>query len=202
MLLTGARDSPLSRAQFEELQTLISVPLTPYFIQTKGDLDKATSLRTMDKTNFFTKELDELLLEGKIRLALHSAKDLPDPIPEGLEVIAITAGLDSRDALVLGDKGLFPGARIGLSSERREKALLQLSSDVEFKDIRGTIEERLALLSSGIVDGVVIAEAALIRLKLTHLKRIYLPGETAPLQGKLAVVARKNDVEMRALFRS
>lgn len=195
MLLTGARDSPLSRAQFEELQSLIELKLQPVFIKTTGDLDRITSLRNLDRTDFFTKELDEMLLRGEIRLAVHSAKDLPHPIPKGLAVIAITKGIDDRDALVMGDR---EPKLVATSSIRREEAVRELYPDATFMDIRGTIHERLEKLTSGQVDGVVIAEAALIRLKLTHLKRVYLPG--APLQGKLAVVARADDIEMRSTF--
>ncbi len=75
-----------------------------------------------------------------------------------------------------------------------------LLADVQFRDLRGTIHQRLKQLDEGIADGVVIAEAALIRLNLTHLNRIYLPGSTTPLQGKLAVVCREDDHEMRDLL--
>ena len=193
MHLTGARDSPLSRAQFEELRGLVSLELQPVFVKTTGDLDKQTSLRSLDKTDFFTKELDELLLRGEIRLAVHSAKDLPDPLPKGLVVAMITEGVDPRDALVVREV-LPEHPLIATSSVRREEAVLQILPDATFCDIRGTIGERLEKLYKGEVDGVVIAEAALIRLK-HNPKRLYLPGETVPLQGKLAVVVREEDRE-------
>ena len=91
---------------------------------------------------------------------------------------------------------------IGTSSDRREEMVSQLQDDLEFVDIRGTIRERLDRLYERKVDGVVLAEAALIRLGLIHLNRIRLPGETAPMQGRLAVVARKGDEQMRELFSS
>ena len=75
-----------------------------------------------------------------------------------------------------------------------------LRADLTFVDIRGTIEKRFEKLFRKEVDGVVVAMAALIRLKLTHLNTLPLPGETASLQGRLAVVARKNDHEMQELF--
>ena len=195
----GARSSLLSRAQVAEISPELPFDLEMLWLETTGDLDQKTSLRDLGSTDFFTKELDDLLLKGSIRLAIHSAKDLPDPIPEGLVVAAITKGKDSRDALVLRDS-LFPGALIATSSQRREEAVLALQVDVRFKDLRGTIHQRLKQLELGEADGVVIAEAALIRLHLTHLNRIYLPGPTTPLQGKLAIVCREDDLEMRELL--
>jgi hydroxymethylbilane synthase len=173
------------------------------WMKTTGDLDQETSLRTLDKTDFFTRELDAALLNKDARIAIHSAKDLPEPMPEGLEVIAITEGVDPRDSLVLREgeaiESLPTNAIIATSSARREEAVRKLREDVRFIDIRGPIGERLKNLERE-VDGVVIAEAALIRLKLTHLNRVFLPGETVPMQGRLAVVARKDDEEMQQLF--
>jgi hydroxymethylbilane synthase len=188
----GARDSPLSRAQVQEVQALVPFKLVPVWVKTMGDRDKKTSLRSLKRTNFFTKELDEMLLRGEIDAAIHSAKDLPDPIPKGLKIAATTQGLDPRDSLVLrGD--LRENMVVATSSVRREAAVLQLQKGVRFVDVRGTIHERLALVERGEVDGVVIAEAALIRLKLTHLKRVSLPGETAEGQGRLSILVREDD---------
>lgn len=203
----AARASKLSRAQFQEVaNALPHISFTPVFVETSGDLDLKTSLRSLGKSDFFTKEVDALLLSGVCRIAIHSAKDLPDPLPKGLALIALTAGVDPADALVLREgealETLPSGARIGTSCERREKSVLALRSDLQCVDIRGTIERRLELLDTGEVDGVVMAEAALIRLGLTHRNRMRLEGETAPLQGKLAIVAREEDLEMRQLFQA
>lgn len=200
-ILVGARSSPLSRAQFEEVQRDLKGLLEPIWVETTGDLDKKSSLRRLDKTDFFTKELDEMLLEGKIRLAIHSAKDLPEPLPKGLSLVALTKGVDSRDSIVFRfGESLETAVRIATSSLRREEAVRSLKANLIFVDLRGTIGERLSLLEKGSVDGVVVAEAALIRLKLNSLNRLILPGETTPNQGKLAVVARVDDKEMRDLF--
>lgn len=201
--LIGARSSPLSRAQFEEMRSSLVHELIPVWVETTGDLDKKTSLRDLDKTNFFTKELDAMLLEGKIRAAVHSAKDLPDPLPLGLSIVALTTGKDSRDSLVFRrGENLEMAATIATSSQRREEIVRSLRPGLKFVDLRGTIGERLSLLEKGLVDGVVVAEAALIRLGLTHLNRMILPGDTASLQGRLAVVARTDDEEMRQVFAS
>lgn len=199
-ILVAARDSPLSKAQVEEVFQQFKIDYSPIFVKTRGDLDKTTSLRNMEKTNFFTKEIDDLVLQKKCDIAVHSAKDLPEPLPKGLVIVALTKGVDSRDALVFRDECPKNGI-IATSSLRREEAVKKLG-DFQFIDIRGTIEERLKKLFSKEVDGVVIAEAALIRLKLTHLKRIYLAGEVSAMQGRLAVVAREDDVEMMKLFKN
>lgn len=171
----------------------------PIFVDTMGDKDKKTSLRGLEKTDFFTRELDELLLSGNVRIAIHSAKDLPDPLPKGLAIAALTRGVDPRDSLVMGKMRDNP--RIGTSSHRREEAVRELYPNAAFFDLRGTIHERLEWLDRGEADGIVVAEAALIRLQLTHLRRVYLPGPTAPLQGKLAVLAREGDEEMFELLK-
>lgn len=188
----GARSSPLSRAQVREL----GLDLEMTWVETIGDRDKTTSLRTLGKTDFFTRELDQLLLAGEIRIAIHSAKDLPDPIPDGLCIAALTPSIDERDALVYNELPEYP--LIATSSIRREEAVRILFPTALFIDLRGTIQERLACGA----DGVVIAEAALIRLGLTHLKRVYLPGPTVPGQGSLAIVCRSNDEEMKEFFRA
>jgi len=176
----------------------------PVWVNTTGDIDKTTSLRHLGKTDFFTRELDQMLLSGEIRAAVHSAKDLPEPLPQGLAVAAMTRGVDPRDSLVLRpDESLATlpaGAVIATSSARREESVRLLRNDLKFIDLRGTIGERLEKLRTGEADGVVVAEAALIRLNLTHLNRIFLPGETAQNQGRLAILVREGDEEMKRLF--
>lgn len=184
-LKVGARTSLLSRAQVEEVKREFDLDFEVIWVETVGDRDQTTTLRHMEKTDFFTRELDQMLLSGQIDLAIHSAKDLPDPLPLGLEVVAISKGLDPRDSLVIKKE---PIRIVATSSERREEAVRILFPDCQFVDLRGTIEQRLA--KEG-VDAVVVAECALIRLGWTHLNRIFLPGPTPLMQGKLALVCRK-----------
>ena len=200
-ITVGARRSPLSRVQVEEVLREIGrgISFAVKWVETRGDLELGVSLRGMEKSDFFTRELDLMVLEGKVRVAIHSAKDLPEPLREGLVVAALTKGVDGRDALVMKGE-LRKGALIATSSARREAAVRELERDVRFVDLRGTIHARLAKIDRGEVDGIVVAEAALIRLGLTHLKRIFLPGPTAEGQGRLAVVARADDREMIELF--
>lgn len=204
MIVAVCRTSPLARAQLKEVEKETGLVFHPMWIESAGDKDRRTSLRDLGATDFFTKELDEKVLSGEARIAIHSAKDLPEKIPEGLVIAALTQGVDSRDSLVMRPgfsietlplKGI-----IGVSSIRREDVLKSIRPDWVFRDIRGWISERLSLLEQKIVDGVVVAEAALIRLNLTHLNRSYLPGDGAFLQGRLAVMCREDDQEMRSLF--
>ncbi len=207
LISVGARDSSLSKVQVEEVlqeirQFVPGVDFAVNYRKVMGDLDRKTSLLSMEKTNFFTKELDEALLEGSIRLAIHSAKDLPDPLLDGLVVGAYTKGVDSSDVLVFkkgGDLASLPfHAKIGTSSLRRIENLKALREDLAPVDIRGTIEERLALLDLGFVDALIMAKAALIRLGICR-DSMLLPGPVSPLQGKLAVLVREDDEEMRRL---
>ncbi len=201
-ITVGARGSRLSKAQVEEVaREFPQIRFIPIWITTKGDVDKTTSLKHLDKTNFFTDEIDARQLQEEFRISIHSAKDLPDPLHPDLEIVALTKGVDPSDALVVREFPLERGSKIGTSSLRREHFIKHWRADLECVDIRGTIDERLKLLDDGVVDGVVMAEAALIRLNLTHLPRIRLDIETASMQGRLAIIARKNDTEMKQLFK-
>lgn len=200
-IIVGARSSKLSQAQVREVASEFPhIHFIPQYVQTTGDLDQKTSLRALEKTNFFTKEIDEMQLQGLCRISIHSAKDLPDPLPKGLVIAALTVGVDSSDSLVFADE-LSEEPLIGTSCERREKSVKALFPKARCIDIRGTIEKRLTLLDEKKVNGLVIAEAALIRLNLTHLKRMRLEGETATHQGRLAILAREDDSEMIDLFK-
>ena len=210
-ICVGARKSALSQRQVVEVLVALrslspEVEFEPLFIKTHGDCQLDVSLRPRDKTDFFTREIDHLLLKEKCRVAIHSAKDLPDPLPRGIACIAITAGQTSLDALVMEAGQIFEqlpiGSWIGSSSDRRDWVVQRLRPDLRCKEVRGTVEKRLEALAGGSVAGLIVAEAALIRLGLTHLNRVFLPGETVPLQGKLAVLARSDDREMKRLFAS
>src|SRR5688572_27012560 len=128
MIRIGARDSRLSKAQFAEFALLFPhLQLQPLWVQTPGDRDRTTSLRTLGKTDFFTKDLDDLLLSCKIDAALHSAKDLPDPLSPGICIAHITEGQDARDALVYREgEPLQAGSIVALSSVSREERVKQM----------------------------------------------------------------------------
>lgn len=208
-VIIASRSSPLAKAQVEEFRQEIlkhhpGLFFETHYVETTGDIDQKTSLRTLDKTDFFTREIDQLLLQGKCRIGVHSAKDLPEPLPGGLTVAALTRGVDPSDSLVMKEgmtlESLPKHPVIATSSVRREDAVRELVPGARFIDLRGTINKRLEVLEQGMADGVVLAEAALIRLKLTHLNRVKLPGPTVTFQGQLAIVVRSSDKEMIALF--
>lgn len=191
----AARDSELSQLQVEEFKALLQlylphIQLETLLIKTQGDLDQHSSLRSRHADNFFTREIDELVLSKKVDIGIHSAKDLPQPLPEGLEIVALTKSIDPRDCLVMKKGGkLKAGTSIACSSKRREQTLNLLSKGLRFIDCRGTIRKRLELLDQGI-GGVVIAKAALLRLNIKDYEIIDLPGPTPDHQGQLAIVAR------------
>lgn len=212
LIKVGTRKSPLALVQVAEVLTAlrkampgIRTEILP--LDTAGDKDKKTPISAMEGTDFFTKEIDEALMLGKIDCAVHSAKDLPDIIPAGIEVAALTRSIDPYDVLVsrsgLKLRELPEGARVGTSSERRKKQLLAFRPDFRLVDIRGTMQERLDKLNSENLDAVVIAGAGLIRLGLAHhiTERISLKIlKPHPLQGSLAVTVRRGDKALKKLF--
>lgn len=205
----AARSSPLSIRQVLEVEDELkkyhpSVCISSTLISSRGDLDLKTSLLHLEKTDFFTKEVDALVKLGVCDVAIHSAKDLPEPLDEELEIYALTKGVDPLDVLVLRKtetlENLKEGALIGSSSLRRVSAISNLRKDFIAKDIRGTIERRIELLELGEYDGVIVAKAALIRLNLLHLNFIELNIEVSTLQGRLAVIGKKNNLELKTIF--
>ena len=168
-------------------------------IASTGDRDRVTDLRR-SPPDFFTRELDDALLEGDIDLAVHSAKDLPDELREGLFAAWLPDREDPRDALVLR-----PGERIeelpsapviGVSSDRRAAWCARRFPRARLRSIRGNIEERLEQLDSGKYDAVVMAVAVLRRLGLADRITLPIPLEELPvpeMQGVLAVTFRADD---------
>ena len=208
----GTRTSPLALRQVEEILRALR-KFYPGFkaevisIYTYGDRDKITPISEIEGTDFFTKEIDEALLKSRVDFAVHSAKDLPEQIPEGLYIVAITKSIDSYDALVskndLSLEELPFGARIGTSSLRREQQLKSYRDDFEIIDIRGNIQERLEKLDNGNLDGIVIAVCALVRLGLENRVTQRIPFEILkphPLQGALAIVTRAEDSKLHSLL--
>lgn len=208
----GTRKSPLALKQVEEILDALKrqgIFLSHEIVglDSPGDVDKQTSISEVEGSDFFTRTLDEALLRGEIDCAIHSAKDLPDEIPVGLEVAVMTSSEESADALVskTGAKifELPSGTRIGVSSERRKKQIKKLRPDFKIIDIRGTIGERLQQLDDGKFDAVIIAAVALLRLGWAHRIAERLDSEIFPphpLQGRLAILARDNDKTVLRLF--
>jgi uroporphyrinogen III methyltransferase/synthase len=169
------------------------VPLT-----TPGDLDRSTDLRD-SPADFFTRDLDESVLTGQLDCALHSAKDLPDALPAGLDFFWLPWREDPRDAIVLRlqqHKLPPPPHRIGVSSERRAAYCRQHFPDAAVVSIRGNIDERLAQLDRGDVDLLIMAAAALRRLGLEARIHEYIPLHEMQVpagQGAIAMTFGKGD---------
>jgi uroporphyrinogen III methyltransferase/synthase len=188
----------LAKAQVNEVYDM--VPHLGYSmteLKTYGDKHREVSLWDKDiPADFFTRELDERCLIFPETIAVHSAKDMPFPVTEGLEIYAVTKGRSKTDSLVTRTRQtldeLPAGSRIATSSPSRRKQLLALRPDLQAVSIRGNIEERIEKVMNGEVDGLIVATCALQRLGLTHLQAEVLPFKTHPLQGNLAVVGVKN----------
>jgi len=202
-----SRKSPLALKQVEEVFRLF--PKLDYELiklESFGDKHPEISLLNNPPPDFFTRELDEAILLNSADLAVHSAKDLPYPIHPELEVLALFEAFDQTDSLVSSQNQtllqLKTGAKVGTSSPTRRQELLALRPDVEIISIRGTIEERIALVDKGVIDALIVASCALTRLGLSDLAAEVLPFETHTLQGNLAIVARKGREDLKALFSS
>jgi hydroxymethylbilane synthase len=168
-------------------------------ITTSGDRVRAAG----DKSRF-VKEIEEALLAGDVDLAVHSAKDVPGELPDGLEIAAVPPRADPRDVLIGAESldALAPGARIGTASIRRRSQLLSLRDDIEIVELRGNVDTRLRKLEEGGYDAIVLAAAGLDRLGATPAKGVTplsLGDITpAPGQGCLALQIRADDAGTRA----
>ncbi|HEX8374737.1 MAG TPA: hydroxymethylbilane synthase [Geminicoccaceae bacterium] len=178
-------------------------------IRTTGDHVQDLPLAKIGDKGLFTKELDAALLAGDADLAVHSLKDVPTRVPDGLEIVAVSRREDPRDVLLLppGRAGslatLPPGARVGTSSLRRRAQLGALRPDLEVVDLRGNLNTRLAKLDRGDYDAIVLAAAGVLRLGWSdRIAERLDPGAWLPAvgQGALGVVARAGDERMRALL--
>lgn len=177
-------------------------------IKTTGDIIQDVPLAKIGDKGLFTKELDAALLNGAADLAVHSLKDVPTRLPDGLVLAAVTERADPRDVLLLppGESGdldsLPPGARVGTSSLRRRAQLQALRPDLAVLDLRGNLNTRLAKLDRGGYDAIVLAAAGVLRLGWSDRIAAYLDAPAwlpAVGQGALAIVARgdRTDVVQR-----
>lgn len=176
-------------------------------VTTKGDRILDVPLAKLGGKGLFTKELESAMLAGEIDLAVHSLKDMPTELPEGLAIAAVTARLDAGDAFVSNRFASFaalpPGARVGTSSLRRRAQILAARPDLSVPDLRGNVNTRLAKLDAGEFDAVVLAAAGLRRLGFEARIRETLPRAVmlpAVGQGALAVETRADDAETRAML--
>lgn len=208
----GTRGSRLAEIQSRSVLTKLvglytDVEFSLTRITTTGDRQKTTPLDQIPGRGAFVRELEEALLDGRVDLTVHSLKDLPVQMPEGLILAAVTERLDARDVLV-SQTGklteLAPNSVIGTSSPRRTAQLLAYRSDLLVKPIRGNIDTRLQKVTDGEVDGIIVAAAGLIRLGWQDRITEYLPVEhfLPPAgQGTLAIEIRADNSEILELVR-
>ena len=167
-------------------------------IVTEGDRNRNISIEDAGDTGIFVRALEEALADGRIDIAVHSLKDMPTLLPVNMHLAAVTKRIDPRDALVADARlsELNQGSRIGTGSLRRTAQLKNLRGDLRVISIRGNVDSRLRKVSSGELQGVVVAAAAMLRLGWADKITEYLPLESflpAVGQGTLAVEARKDD---------
>jgi hydroxymethylbilane synthase len=210
LIRIATRKSPLALWQAEHVGSLlraanpgISVELVE--LTTKGDKILDQALSKVGGKDLFVKEIEEALLDGRAQVAVHSLKDMPTVLPEGLEIAAYPTREDPRDALVSLQKytlsSLPHGAKVATSSLRRAAQLLRRRPDLSIMPIRGNVQTRLRKLEEQGLDATVLAYAGLLRLGLTHVASEVLETEVslpAIGQGILAVETRSMDRELVA----
>ena len=213
----GTRGSQLALVQARMVAALISaragVSCNQVVIKTSGDRLSEANLSEIGGKRLFVKEIEDALLAGEIDLAVHSSKDMPAVLPDGLAIGAVLPREDARDAIVLPGTALPAsleavvaalgnGPRIGTSSVRRTAQLTRLFPNARFAPIRGNLDTRMRKLDSGDYDALVLASAGLIRLQHGHRVSTPLPIDAcvpAPGQGIIAVEIRSDDERMRRL---
>jgi hydroxymethylbilane synthase len=178
-------------------------------IKTHGDRITDIPLERVGGEGIFVKQIEIALLSGEIDLAVHSMKDLPTVLPDGLVVGAIPERADPADVLVskhnLGLSHLPPGARVGTGSLRRRAQLLHERSDLDMVDIRGNVDTRLAKLRSGELDAIVLASAGVKRLGYENAVTQRIPYSIclpAVGQGALCIEIRSEAKEIHDMVKS
>jgi hydroxymethylbilane synthase len=203
LLRVGTRGSRLALTQAERAADLLRRPgveiaLVP--ITTAGDRDRSKPFGQIGERGVFVKELEEALLEGRIDVAVHSAKDMTSTDTAGLSVGAYPPREDPRDALV-GTDALRPGMRIGTASVRRRAQLLALEPSLSIEPLRGNVDTRLRKMRERGLAGIVLAVCGLERLGLEReISRRFHPAEMLPEagQGALALQVRTGEEELVA----
>lgn len=211
VLRLGTRGSSLALAQARTVQARLAAAhgFEPEAIQicvirTSGDRIQDRPLAESGGKGLFTKEIEEALLAGEIDLAVHSAKDMPTVLPEGLALVACLEREDPRDVLVSRDKSSFgqlpKGARLGTASLRRQAMAKRLRPDLQVGMLRGNVETRLRRIEEGALDATLLALAGLRRLGLADAATEILSVDhflPAVGQGVIVIEARENDARTR-----
>ncbi len=204
MLVIGSRGSMLALWQARHVQALLGgagIETKIEVIHTTGDKITDVSLAKLgaqtSTKGLFTKELEDALLDGRIDLAVHSLKDMPTVLPDGLELVAVPERADPHDAVVgKALEDLPRGARVGTSALRRQAQLKALRPDLEVESIRGNLDTRLRKLDEGQYASIVLACAGLTRLGWqSRIAERLAAHRMCPAvgQGALAIEARTGD---------
>jgi len=209
LLRIGTRGSPLALAQTHETRDRLAAAwpelaapgaIEIEVIKTTGDLIQDRPLAEIGGKGLFTKELDEAMLSGRIHLAVHSMKDVPTVLPDGIDLPCILPREDVRDAFIsLKAKSLAElpdGAVIGSASLRRAAQILHRRPDLKVVNFRGNVQTRLRKLEEGVVDATLLAMAGLRRLGLAqHVTSALTAEEMLPAvaQGAIGITCRADD---------
>ena len=213
-LRIGTRGSPLALAQAHETQARLmaahGMPQQAFeivVITTSGDRIQDRPLSEAGGKGLFTKEIEEALLERRIDIAVHSSKDMPTQLPDGLELSAFLPREDARDAFIgkaartIAD--LPEGAKVGSSSLRRQALIRRMRPDLDVVMFRGNVQTRLRKLDEGVAAGTILAYAGLKRLGLEHVITDLMPLDNfppAPGQGAIGIESRIGDRDVETML--
>ena len=210
----GTRKSKLAMTQsgmiaadLERLNPGVSVELVE--IVTKGDKILGVPLAKVGGKGLFVKEIEDAMLEDRIDMAVHSLKDVPAELPEGLEVTIFPKREDFRDAFISHKASTFldlpPKAVVGTSSLRRMSQLKKKRPDLDIQSLRGNVDTRLRKLEEGMYDAIILASAGMNRLGLSNKITSFMDPEVmlpAVGQGCLGIEFRSDDSSMRDILAS
>lgn len=212
-IVVGTRGSKLALTQTNWVvnqlkQNYPNIEFEIKVIKTKGDLIQNVSLDKIGDKGIFVKEIEQQLLNREIDMAVHSMKDMPSNLPDGLKFASIPKREDPRDALILKKEyksldDLPKGATIGTGSKRRKYQLLKYRPDLNIVSIRGNIDTRIRKIQDENLDGVVLAASGLIRARLDKNITQFLPIDImipAPAQGALALEIRSDDINLENII--
>jgi hydroxymethylbilane synthase len=208
----GTRGSRLALWQAEQVRQWIEAQghaAEIVIIKTSGDRLRTVPAALTGRKGLFIKELEEALLDGRVDLAVHSMKDVPTEVPDGLGFPALLRREDPRDCLIGRTaptlQELPPGARVGTSSVRRQAQLRHLRPDLRLEALRGNVDTRLARLDRGDFDAIVVARAGIERLGLGHrITQTLEPEFVLPAvgQGVIGVETRTDNAALNRLLAS
>lgn len=214
-IIVGTRGSKLAVTQTNWVIDRIkekhpSIEFEVKIIKTKGDLIQDVSLDKIGDKGLFVKEIEQQLLDKGIDMAVHSMKDMPSSLPDGLKFASIPKREDPRDVLILKEgyesiDDLPQGATIGTGSKRRKFQLLNHRPDLNIVPIRGNVDTRIRKIQDENLDGVVLAASGILRVGLEDKISCYLDTDIvvpAPAQGALAIEIRRGEIELEEILDS